>query len=337
MFRSWKRWAWLVGLALFLGCGPEAVWVTRRPAFNYEKIHRIGVLRFATVAKGPDAEGMGAVISDKIARLLVEHRDYETITPDQIAKALDEKKYAPPSPLDAEAVKKIGAITGVDTLVTGAATRCAFKKTEQTRFQPQYTDTGYALYQDASVPYNSTRLEAEVAADLRVYDTATGALVWSDSFGHTSWAQGAPPPRTRQQLVDDASDQVSAKLFLRLVVNKDFVKVPPDSVFTCADFVGNQYVHRTAEFSARDEKVFVALALGSGFNDTPVTVKIFKKGDKAPVAKADIVWNGKIAQAGLPFSVKELTSKSGFGKYEAKYFIDDREIRSTDFNIRAAK
>jgi len=218
MGKTWKRWTCVVGLALFLGCGPEAVWVTRRPAFNYEKIHRIGVLRFATVAKGPDAEGMGAVVADKITRLLIEHRDYEVATPDQVAKALEEKKSAPTSPLDAEAVKKIGAIAGVDVLVTGAVTRCGFKKTEQTRFQPQYTDTGYALYQDGALPYNSTRIEAEVAAEMRVYDTATGALIGSDSFGYTSWAQGSPPLRSRQQVMDDASDQVAAKLFLGLVL-----------------------------------------------------------------------------------------------------------------------
>lgn len=334
MRRSRKRWGWVVGLALLVGCGPEAVWVTRRPAFNYEKIHKIGVIAFATTAKGPEAEGAGAVLADKIARFLIEHQDYQVVTPEQIARALQQAKYSPPLPLDAGIVKMIGEIAGVDTLVAGTVTTCTFKQTEETKLQPEYTDTGYALYRDAVIPYRSTRNEAEIAAEMRVYDAATGAIVWSDSFGYKSWAQGTPPPRNRQQVLEDASDQVAAKLFLGLVVNKDLAKIPADSIFTSAGFVGQQYVNRTTAFSTKDETVFVVLTLGSSFERASVMVKVFKKGDKSPVATAVRVWDGKIAAIGVPFMVKDLTSKSGFGKFEARYSINDQEVRSTEFTIR---
>lgn len=334
MRKSWKRWAGIVGLALLVGCGPEAVWVTRRPAFNYEKVHRIGVITFAVTAKGSEAEGAGAVLADKIARFLIEHQDYQVVPPEQVAKALEATKYSPPLPLDAEAVKRIGQVAGVDSLVTGTVTTCSFKQTEATKLQPEYTDTGYAVYRDGAIPYRSVRNEAEIVAEMRVYDTATGALVWSDSFGYTSWAQGAPPPRNREQVLEDASDQVAAKLFLGLVVSKNRVQIPADSIFTSAGFVGQQYVNRTTTFTPRNEKVFVVLALGTGFGGNRVTVKVFKKGEKLPVAAADRVWDDKVPVIGVPFLVKGLTSQAGFGKYEAKYFINDREIRGTGFALR---
>ena len=336
MRKSWQRWVCILGLAWLVGCGPESVWVTRRPAFNYERIHKIGVMVFAVSVKGPEAEGAGAVIADKIARFLIEHQDYQVVAPDQIAKALDEKKYSPTLPLDAAQVRKIGEIAGVDTLVTGTVTKCAFQQTEATKLQPEYTDTGYAVYREGAIPYRSVRNEAEIVAEMCVYHAASGAVVWSDAFGYKSWAQGAPPPRNREQVLEDASDQVAAKLFLGLVVNKNLVRVPLDSVFTSAGFVGQQYVNRTSNFTSKDEKVFVVLALGTGFEGTPVTVKIFKKGDKSPMASADCVWNDKAPVIGLPFLVKDLTAKAGFGKYEAKYFIGGQEIRSADFNIRPA-
>lgn len=334
MCAKWRRLVCVLSLLTLTGCGPAMVWVTRRPAFPYEKVQCIGVMVFAVAPKDPDAQGSGAAVADKIARLLIEHHDYQVVTPEQIAKTIDEKKYTPPLPLDGEAVKKIGEWTGVDTLVTGTITTCTFSKSEQTRLQPEFVDTGYGIYPERAYPYRSVKLEAEIAAQMQVYDTRNGAVLWTDSFSYKSWAQGAPPSLTREQLLDDAADQVAAKLFLGLVVHKDHVKVPEDCIFTCQDMVGHEFVNRIKEFSARDPKVVVALRLNSAFSNVKVRVAVYKKGQETPLAQAERLLGPKETSAGFPFNVKDLTAKGGYGKYKARFYIGDVEVRTTEFIIR---
>jgi hypothetical protein len=324
---QWIRRVALVALGLLVGCGPQVVWVTRRPAFDYEKIQRIGVIRFAVTAESPEAQGASAAVADKIARLLIEHRDYKVATPEEIGVALQAKMYSPPLALDAEAVKKIGEIAGVDTLVTGAVMTCTFTQQQLDRVQREYTDTGYRLYEDGAYPYRSTRNEATIGAEMRVYDVRSGSVIWTDSSSYTSWAQGAPPPWSRERVLDDASDQVAAKLFLGLVVNRDKARVPEDSIFTSERMVGQVPVQRTKDFTAKSEKVFVVLRLNNSFAGTK----------KAPLAENEVVWSATDQSIGVPFTVKELTVKAGFGKYEARYFIGGQEIRSVEFNIRGQK
>ncbi len=332
-----KESAWLalvILLVVLAGCGPEMVWVTKRPAFDYQKVQRIGVMVFTTPSKEPVAEGAAVAVADKIARFLIEHRDYQVTPPQAIAKAIEDKKHSPPLPLDADAVKRIGEITGVDALVTGTVTSASFKRTEQTRYQPEYTDTGYGIYREGSRPYQSVRNEAQIAAEIKVYDTRSGLPIWTDVFAYTSFAQGTPPPLSREQVLDDAADQVAAKLFLGLVVHKNRIKVPDDSLLTSEGFVGEQVVNRTKNFSAGKQNVFVVVRLGPDFAGTKVLVSVFRKDRKDPVAQAERVW-GKNEQAiGIPFSIKDLTSKAGFGDYEVKYFIGGEQVRSADFRIR---
>jgi hypothetical protein len=329
-----NRWLWVAALGLLVGCQPDSIWVTQRPAFDYQKIRRIGVMAFAYLPTETDAEAAGAAVADKVTRFLIEHRDYQVAAPEEIAQALEAKKYAPPKTLDAPAMKRICEIAGLDALVLGKVTQCEFRRTERTKVVPEYVDTGWAVYQEGALSYRAVANDAKISAEIQVFDASSGLVVWSDSASYRSWSEGSPPAWDREQVLQDASDQVAARLFLGLVVHKNGVAIPKRSLFTSAGFVGQEPVNQTRQFTTKDETVFVVLCLNDDFRSVAVNIAVFKKGNDAPLGQVERVWGRNAKNIGVPFQVKDLVAKGGAGDYVAKYFIDGLEIRSAEFTIR---
>jgi hypothetical protein len=178
IFKGFNLIVWLT--LLVLSCGPKYVFKPIRvnPPFDSSFIKKIAVIEFSNYSGTP---GAGKIIADKVEQFLVYggSNTYKVITRMELDHILREYNLRAIGILNSTTAKKIGKLAGVDAIIIGNVQNY---KVETSRW---VKNPGYG---PAITVFKRT---ATVSFSIKVINTMTGEVVWSDNAHGAFWREAS--------------------------------------------------------------------------------------------------------------------------------------------------
>lgn len=316
----------LAAVLLAAGCAGPQVWVTVRPPFDCQKIAAIAVPPFKNESRDPDA---GRIFANKLAALLAERGPYKVIYGEQLPGG------AAPTELSPQALKDLAGAAGADAVLAGTVMRYASDRYHEVRFydEPFTQDEGiHEMYYDEA-PVDWFKIDAAVEASVRLIETATGKVLWSDTRMATSSDYGSPPKMSEPEVLDRAADSVAGKLLLGLVPHQERVRVPRGSLTVCGDYIDHPLDIRST-FTPRDEALYLVIELDSEFAGNKIALGVEKLDTRSSIVEDSFAWDGAKDSRVFRKEMRDLIAIGGYGKYRASYAIDGVPAAHADFTLR---
>jgi len=157
-------------LALFFGCAPRTA---IRKGYDFTKINRIGVLEFTSYGEEINS---GNAVADEFMRQLI-FRGIDVIERERLESLLREQHLSAGKFLDPETAKRLGKLSGIDTLITGTVTR----------YIPEHKDIIYFKDEYGEIKSEVFLIGAEVGISTRMIDVESGLVVWASSYTYESF------------------------------------------------------------------------------------------------------------------------------------------------------
>lgn len=164
-----------ISVFLFLsGCAPRAA---IRKDYDFRKIRQVAVLSFdSSQVSFLPALDPGNAIADEFVFQLIE-RGITVVERSRLSGILREQELAKSGLLDADTVKQIGRLLGVDALITGTVTKYVPDRKERFYIKDEQGD----MHEEIFV------VDAEVAISARMIDVETGIIVWAGAYSYDSF------------------------------------------------------------------------------------------------------------------------------------------------------
>ncbi|MFH1414515.1 MAG: CsgG/HfaB family protein [Elusimicrobiota bacterium] len=159
----------------FTGCGPK---VAFRPDYNFNKIERVGVLRFdsSQIQIINTYNDPGNAVADEFVFQLLS-RGTRVVERSRIESILREQHLWKSGNIDPATIREMGKILGVDALIMGTVTR----------YIPDRKERVYIKDDKGELQEEIFLIEAEIGISARMVDVVTGEVIWASSYFYDSF------------------------------------------------------------------------------------------------------------------------------------------------------
>lgn len=321
----WQGRLALVAMATATGCSSErTATLVIYPSWSYEQYETLAVIPFTS--RVADAPGAGvqiaAILEDHLRHnraatcRIIPRADIEALlTASEMAELVEPNRPpAPPAP---------GRRLPAQALIVGACTRY---------------DTIARRVSDGDVYVH----EATVAAELRVLDAATGAILHSVASPAVTLRRehpGFPPEESPDELALRAAEIVAARLARELTVRHVTTRVGSDVLITARGHDGDRW-EKQKTFDFDEPALFVVVRrLPPQADRSLFRLEIRREDAAAPLMDEEFVWSSERTPDGLGFEFvpAELVRAAGEGRYEARLYADSERVARRTFRIRGPR
>jgi hypothetical protein len=153
--------------------GCESAYYTMKeisPDFDYTDIRKIAVLRFENYT---ETENAGRIIADEVETWFVRDGFYHVITRRELEVVLEEVNLSLSGIVDSGSAIEIGKILGVQALITGNVMTYSVEDSEWNVGE-----------------HRRYRRQANVEFILKLINTRTGQIIWSETGNGEWWCEG---------------------------------------------------------------------------------------------------------------------------------------------------
>lgn len=167
--------------------------------YDFSKIKSVAV---AGIKDYPEFKGSGEIVSGEVILGLIK-RGYNVIERSKLKTLLEEHKLALGGVLDTTAIRNIGKITGVDTIITGSIINYSTKRFFEVPieiserggerlsfyYDPKKKSTIPIKIREADKKSRTVEIrtiDSSVGINLRMIDVESGSIIWAGSYSYNS-------------------------------------------------------------------------------------------------------------------------------------------------------
>lgn len=346
-------------LALLTGCGGSGgkgvAMITRDPGWPYSNYERIAVVPFqvlAPLARKPGVAEAAAQATFLVEEQLTGNGAFRVLARDALKDVLTEQDLSRLADVaDPATVIPAGRIQAAQAIVMGILNVYELEQTMQMQQRPIYArdPRGRILFDAAGRPVVARveqipvyRHAARVGGSLRVYDTATAAVlktVMIQPVEREAVNRGSPPAASAADLARECAVALATGLYEGVAPIQKEVKLDSDMLVVATNYLDGEY-NEVRKVPSSREKILVAvrgLPKEAEFNSFRVVVAT-KEGDV--LFEENFVWSGVNPVRGMQYEVpvRTLTATAGVD-FVAKLYsgLDEEPILTQSISIEYPK
>ncbi|MFC2061591.1 CsgG/HfaB family protein [Elusimicrobiota bacterium] len=164
-----------IAAVTFCGCGPK---VAFRPDYNFNKIERIGVLKFdsSQIRTFDNYIDPGNAVADEFVFQFLS-RGIRVVERSRLESIIREHNLWKSGNIDPATIREMGKILGVDALIIGTVTK----------YVPDKKNRVYIKDDKGKLQEEIFLVDAEIGISARMVDVVTGEIIWASSYKYDSF------------------------------------------------------------------------------------------------------------------------------------------------------